>query len=103
MSTDAGGVSASNDGLGAGAEAKKRGARRALRRLAYALGWSTTYHVAATYNRDSHIGFSVMSMTVSVRPWLHADNYSELVAYLKANAAQCVGTPNITSLTKLGA
>jgi len=89
--------------LGAGAEAKKRGARHALRRLAYAIGWSTSYHVAATYNRDSHIGFSVISMTVSVRPWLHADNYSELMAYVKKQAEQPVGTPSITSVTKLGA
>ena len=89
--------------LGAGAGETKRGAMHALRRLARALGWSTSYHVAATYNRDSHIGFSVISMTVSVRPWLHADNYSELVAYVKTQAERPVGTPSITSITKLGA
>lgn len=93
----------STEGLGAGAGAKRQGARRALRRLAHALGWSTSYHVAATYNRDSHVGFSVISMTVSVRPWLHADNYSELVDYVKTQADRIVGTPSITSITKLGA
>jgi hypothetical protein len=92
-----------SEGLGAGAEAKKRGVRHALRRMACALGWSTSYHVAATYNRDSHVGFSVVSMTVSVRPWLHADNYRDLVAYVQSQAVRPMGPPNITSVTKLGA
>lgn len=92
-----------SDGLGAGSGAKKRGARHLLRRAAHALGWSTNYHVAATYNRDSHMGFCVVSMTVTVRPWLHSGNYRDLVAYVQSQAIQPVGPPNITSVTKLGA
>lgn len=77
--------------------------RTLIRRLAAKAGYSTSYHVAATYNRDSHMGYSVLSMTVSVKPWIHRDNYAEVVAYVKTQATGCIGEPNITSLTKLGA
>jgi hypothetical protein len=77
--------------------------RTLIRWLAAKAGYSTSYHVAATYNRDSHVVYSILSMTVSVRPWIHRDNYADLVAYVKTQATGCVGEPNITGLTKLGA
>ena len=92
-----------SEGLGAGAGAEKRGWRHLLRRAAYALGWATDYHVAATYNRDSYVGISVISMTVSVRPWLHSDNYRDLVEHVHSHAVRPAGPPTITSVTKLGA
>jgi hypothetical protein len=76
--------------------------RKTLRRVAHRLGWATSYHVAATYNSDIH-GFSVISLTVDVRPWLHTDNYKELVDYVESRTERIAGRPTITSITKLGA
>lgn len=58
--------------------------------------------MSATYQQDSHVGFSVISMTVTMRPWLHIDNYMELVNYIKSEATRPASTPSITSVTKLG-
>ena len=44
-----------------------------------------------------------MSLTCGMRPWLHSDNYSELVAYVKTQADNKTATPNIVSITRLGA
>lgn len=77
--------------------------KQILRSVARRLGWKTSYHVAATYNRDSHIGFSVISLTVDMLPWLHTDNYKELVDYVETQADRIVGKPTITSITRLGA
>ena len=41
-------------------------------------------------------------MTVTMRPWLHIDNYMELVNYIKSEATRPASTPSITSVTKLG-
>ncbi len=93
-----------SEGLGAASEAKKRGARHTLRRLACAIGWRTTYHVAALYHQDSHVSASTLSMTVTLRPWLHADNYRALAQYLHTQATRPTpALPVITSITKLGA
>jgi hypothetical protein len=77
--------------------------RKLLRRLASLIGWRTSYHVAATYQQDSHVGWSVLSMTCEVTPWLHADNYAELMDYVKAKATRPASMPTITSITRLGA
>jgi hypothetical protein len=77
-------------------------ARTTLRALAKKLGMSTSYHVAAVYTQDSHMSESIISMTITVKPWLHVDNYAEIVAYVKTQATRCVDTPNITSVTRLG-
>ncbi len=77
--------------------------RKQLRTVAYWLGVSTAYHVAASYKQDSHIGMSVISMTVRIRPWLHDDNYRELMDYIKSQAVRAAEMPSITSITKLGA
>ena len=76
--------------------------KKHIRAIAEWLGMSTSYHVAATYNRDSHTGFSVISLTVDVKPWIHADNYREVVDYVGSKAERIVGSPTITSITKLG-
>lgn len=74
-----------------------------IRRFAKWVGWSTTYHVAAQYNRDSHIGWSVISLTINVSPWIHRENYKEIVDFVGSEAEKIVGSPTITSITKLGA
>lgn len=76
--------------------------RRLVRWLATKAGWRTSYHVAATYPLSDHLGYGTMSLTVAVRPWIHRDNYRSLVEYLREQASGCKGTPNITSITKLG-
>lgn len=78
------------------------GMRRVIRKLAHKLGWTTSYHVYATYTRDSHIGFTALSMTCSIRPWLHRDNYRELMDLVSVESPQASSTPSITSITKLG-
>lgn len=74
-----------------------------LRRLALRLGWNTDYHVAATYTRESHTGFSTISMTVKMRPWLHCDNYGALVDFVHSQCEGQASMPSIISITKLGA
>lgn len=73
-----------------------------IRKVAKTLGWSTCYHVSATYPRDSHVGFSVISLTVTVKPWIHSDNYREVVDFVEAKADRPSSTPSIISITKLG-
>lgn len=77
--------------------------KKFLRWLGRKCGVSTWYHVAAIYQQDSHIGSSVMSLTCRVTPWLHEDNYRELVNYVKSQAERPTTTPSITSITRLGA
>lgn len=77
--------------------------RKTLRTVAHWLGFSTGYHVAAIYKQDSHMSTSVISMTVTIRPWLHADNYRDLMDYVKSQAVRPAEMPSITSITKLGA
>ena len=76
--------------------------RKFIRRFALWLGVVTEYHVSATYSQDSHIGFSTMSLTVAIKPWLHGDNYKELVEFVNKEATRPSSTPTITSITKLG-
>ena len=75
--------------------------RTLLRWIGRKCGLGTWYHVAATYPLPS--GYATMSLTCSVRPWLHADNYPELVAYVATQAGADGVKPNIVSLTRLGA
>jgi hypothetical protein len=76
--------------------------KKALRWLGRKLGIATWYHVAGTYQRDSHMGTAVISLTVYVRPWIHEDNYPEVVAYVESQADKPKTTPCITSITRLG-
>ena len=77
--------------------------KNAIRRIAKLLGWETCYHVSAIYNLDSHVGTATISMTVTVRPWIHADNYKDVVDYVHSLSERPVAMPTITSITKLGA
>ncbi len=78
--------------------------KKLIRKIASWAGVSTSYHVAGTYNIDSHMGHAIISLTVNVSPWIHVDNYKEIVAYVKTQTAgRIVGDPSITSITKLGA
>ena len=72
-----------------------------LRWIGRKCGMTTWYHIAAMYPLPN--GSATMSMTCEVRPWLHSDNYQELVAYVKAQADSTTTTPNIVSITRLGA
>lgn len=76
--------------------------KRLMRWLAHKVGYSTSYHVAASFQQEGHLGTSIISMTIVVRPWAHVDNYREIVDYVASKATGCVKTPSITSLTKLG-
>jgi hypothetical protein len=75
--------------------------RKLLRWVGKKCGMVTWYHVAATY--PVQFGYATMSLTCYVRPWLHADNYQELVAYVAMHADTKEAKPNIVSLTRLGA
>lgn len=77
--------------------------KKLVRKLARRFGVTTDYHVSAIYRQDSHIGTSTLSMTVTMRPWLHVDNYRDLVEYLHTQATRSTpDMPSITSITKLG-
>ena len=77
--------------------------RKLLRRFAHRLGVSTAYHVCALYKQDSHMGTSVISLTVRINPWLHEENYRDLMVYVNELAVRPAEMPSITSITKLGA
>jgi len=76
--------------------------RNIIRRIARRIGVKTSYHIAAMYMRDSHVSGSQLSMTCTMKPWLHADNYRELVDFVKSQAPGAVSDPSITSITRLG-
>ncbi len=73
--------------------------KKIIRSIAERLGVATGYHVAAysSYLGEQRTG----SMTVQMTPWLHADNYAELIDYIK-EAQGHKQPPSITSITKLG-
>lgn len=75
--------------------------RKLLRWIGRHCGITTWYHIAATYPLPN--GSATMSLTCAMRPWLHSDNYSDLVAYVKTQADSKTTTPNIVSITRLGA
>lgn len=74
--------------------------KKAIRSIAQSLGFNACYHVAAVYNNVN--GTANISMTVIVRPWLHDDNYNELVKHVESRAIGTKSTPSITSITRLG-
>ncbi len=78
------------------------GMRNIIRRIARWSGVKTSYHIAAVYIRYGHVSSSQLAMTCTMRPWLHADNYLELVEFVKSQAPGAVSTPSITSITRLG-
>jgi len=71
-----------------------------LRRLARACGLKTWYLVTATYPIGG--GYGTVTCTCSVAPWLHIDNYPDLLAYVKTQASSSAATPNIIGVTRLG-
>ena len=79
--------------------------KKMIRNIATKLGVKTYYHFSATYDRDSHTGFSISGGTLGVRPWLHLDNYDELISEIigdlkgKGIYADQIA---ITSITKIG-
>lgn len=74
-----------------------------LRKLAYALGWRTTYHVSAVYrSQKSPGGWSIVSTTIRVRPWVNSDNWTDVVEYMASVAESPISHPNIISLDKIG-
>jgi hypothetical protein len=75
--------------------------RTLLRWIGRKLGVRTWYHVSATYPLSGG-GSATMSCTLSVRPWLHSDNFSELVDFMKTQASYKNETPAIVSITRLG-
>lgn len=77
------------------------GVRKVLRAIARDMGVSTSYHVAARYHTTG-MHQADMSMTCRIIPWLHSDNYKDLVAYIASQATNSTETPCITSITKLG-
>lgn len=76
--------------------------RALLRRIAGAIGMRTWYHVAATYPLGGG-GFATLSCVCGMHPWLHHENYQALVDYVKAQSKDADVTPNIVSITRLGA
>lgn len=72
--------------------------RRLIRNVAKALGVSTDYHVAGTWSGGT------IDMTVTIKPWLHADNFKELRDFVADELKhQALGVkPNIVNITRLG-
>lgn len=78
--------------------------RDMIARLAKRLGWVTWYHV--TYQFLVAGGTGTCDAVVSVRPWLRKGKvFEELRECLHKNAEPhgCTNTPNIISITRIGA
>lgn len=85
---------------GAAAAMAEGGMRKLIRTVAKRLGVKTGYHVSAEFKiADGH---ATISMTVTVTPWIHVDNYKDLVDYVHTKATGAEATPTITSITRLG-
>lgn len=76
--------------------------RKLLRWLGRVFGVATWYQVSATYRQDSHTGTSIVSLTCRVTPWLHNDNYNDLLRYVESQATRPASMPVITNISKLG-
>jgi hypothetical protein len=79
--------------------------KKMIRNIAKMLGVKTYYHFSATYDRDSHTGFSISGGTLGVSPWLHLDNYEKMVSEIRVdleNKGVKVNQIRLTSITKLG-
>ena len=72
--------------------------RTAARQIAKSIGIATNYHVAWVVTIPA--GSAIGSMTVTMRPWLHIDNYHDLVEYIR-DEQKSETRPTITSITKL--
>jgi hypothetical protein len=79
--------------------------KKMIRNIAKKLGVKTYYHFSATYARDSHTGFSISAGILGVRPWLHLDNYEEMVSEIRSdleNQGVKLTQIRLTNITKLG-
>lgn len=73
-----------------------------IRKLAAFLGIRTTYHVAAMYTHEDLKSSCTGAMTVTITPWVHCDNYHDIVSFVQSSFEGCKDKPTITSITKLG-
>lgn len=73
-----------------------------IRKIAAFLGIRTTYHVAAMYTHKILKSSCNGAMTVTVTPWIHVNNYSDIVIFVQSSFDGCEDKPTITSITKLG-
>lgn len=79
--------------------------RNLIAKLAWKLNWKTWYHIAYSFPVAGG-GVATCDCVVEIRPWLrHGKIYSELQSYLMEHSAPhgCEKTPNILSITKIGA
>lgn len=78
--------------------------RDLIARIARALGWVTWYHVA--YQWPNAGSFTTCDGCFSVRPWLRqGETFKNLRDYITKEAKEngCTVTPNIISITRIGA
>ena len=73
--------------------------RKVFRWVCVKFGLKMWYYITATYPTAG--GYATISCTCSVAPWLHNDNFSELVEYIKTQANSNTVTPNIVNITRL--
>jgi len=70
--------------------------RKLFRWIAGKCGMETDYHIYAIN------GTSYISFTCTVSPWLHEENYSDLIEYAGNLVENKKGRVAIASITKLG-
>lgn len=78
--------------------------RTLLANLAWKLGWVTWYHIS--YQFPVCGGYATGDLCVSVRPWIRrGETFEKLREYIAQQAAEqgCNCTPNIISITRIGA
>lgn len=78
--------------------------RSLLANLVWKLGWVTWYHIC--YQFPARGGYVTGDLCVSVRPWIRqGETFEKLREYIAKQAAEqgCNSTPNIISITRIGA
>ncbi len=75
--------------------------KKLIRFVCEKLGFSTSYIVSATWTRSDG-SFSTLTYTCTIYPWLHVDNYQQLLEHTQKESKQNKVMPNIIEVTKLG-
>lgn len=76
--------------------------RNLIASIADKIGWVTWYHVV--YQWPTPTGLSIADTCLSVRPWLRqGKGIDQLREYLKERVPGLGATPNIISITRIGA
>lgn len=71
-----------------------------IRDIAKIIGIKTVYHISAIAQTDK--GQITISLNLAVSPWMHADNFSDVMFRVSQTMPNTQTQACITSITRLG-